>query len=63
MNRTALVPIILIGAGLVVALFNPIGLWGENIRPGLGDLLNGSASFMLVMAAGLWAVLARKRSN
>jgi hypothetical protein len=51
----------LIVAALAVLLLNPLVGYGDAIRPGLGDLMNGGAGMLLLIAAAIWAVVTRRR--
>jgi hypothetical protein len=53
--------ILLIAAALGVLLAQPFVPYGNDIRPGLGDLMNGVAGFVLLIAALIWALVTRKR--
>jgi hypothetical protein len=57
------VPIIFIGLSLLTALLRPINSYGDSIKPGLGDLLNGGLAFLLLVAAGVIAALKRKPTS
>jgi hypothetical protein len=52
---------ILICAGVVVAIAQPLTGYGNAIRPGLGDLMNGVATLVLLLVALGWALITRKR--
>jgi hypothetical protein len=52
---------LLIAAALAVLLLNPFVAYGDAIRPGLGDLMNGGVGLVLLIAAAIWAVVTRKR--
>jgi hypothetical protein len=57
-------PVIVVGliaAALAVLLLNPLVGYGDAIRPGLGDLMNGGAGMLLLIAAAIWAVVTRRR--
>jgi uncharacterized membrane protein len=52
----------LIFAGLVIALFGPFKAFGDqSFGPGFGDLLNGSVSLVLLLTAGVVAVVVGRR--
>jgi hypothetical protein len=53
--------ILLIAAALGVLFLQPFVPYGDAIRPGLGDLMNGVAGLILLIAALIWALIARKR--
>jgi hypothetical protein len=53
--------ILLIAAALAVLLLHPFVAYGDAIRPGLGDLMNGGVGLVLLIAAAIWAVVTRKR--
>jgi hypothetical protein len=55
------VVMLLIAAALAVLLLNPLVGYGDAIRPGLGDLMNGGVGMVLLMTAAIWAVVTRKR--
>jgi hypothetical protein len=57
-------PVVVVGlivAALAVLLLNPLVGYGDAIRPGLGDLMNGGAGMLLLIAAAIWAVVTRRR--
>jgi hypothetical protein len=53
--------IVLIAAALVVLIAQPFVVYGNDIRPGLGDLMNGIAGLVLLLAALIWALVTRRR--
>ena len=53
--------ILLIAAALGVLFAQPFVPYGNAIRPGLGDLMNGIAGFVLLIAALIWALIIRRR--
>jgi hypothetical protein len=53
--------IFLILAALVVLIAQPFVAYGNAIRPGLGDLMNGVAGLVLILAALIWALVTRRR--
>jgi hypothetical protein len=53
--------IALIAAALVVLIARPFVGYGDAIRPGLGDLMNGAAGLVLILAALIWALVTRRR--
>jgi hypothetical protein len=53
--------LVLICAGVVVAIAQPLTGYGNAIRPGLGDLMNGVATLVLLLVALGWALITRKR--
>ena len=51
-------PVIIAMAAVLIALGRPFQALGDRRRPGLGDVLNGGASLLLLVIAGVWAVVA-----
>ena len=47
--------------GLLVALLGPFKAFGDSIKPGLGDLMNGGAGLLLLILAAVAAVFVRNR--
>lgn len=61
MNKTKLAVMACIIIMLLIAILSPFKAWGDSIKPGLGDLLNGMAGFvMLFIMLGI-ALAGRKR--
>jgi hypothetical protein len=56
-------PLFIAGAGVAIAIFAPFRSWGESIRPGLGDLLNGGTALALLAIGGIWAAQSLKRPS
>jgi hypothetical protein len=53
--------IVLILAAVVVLIAQPFVAYGNDIRPGLGNLMNGIAGLVLLLAALIWALVTRRR--
>ena len=53
------VALICVAVGVLVA--QPFVPYGDGIRPGLGDVMNGGVGLVLLLAALVWALVARKR--
>jgi hypothetical protein len=53
--------VVLICAAVLVLLAQPFVPYGNGIRPGLGELMNGGAGLVLLLAALVWALVTRKR--
>jgi hypothetical protein len=57
-------PLIVLFAGVAVAVLNPLGVAGDAwIGAGGGDLVNGAAGLGLILVGGLWAVIAARRAK
>jgi hypothetical protein len=57
-------PLIVLSAGVAVAVLNPLGAAGDAwIGAGGGDLINGAAGLGLIIAGGLWALIAARKSK
>jgi hypothetical protein len=53
--------IVLLMLALVVLLAQPFVAYGNGIRPGLGELINGGVGLALLLAALIWALVVRAR--
>ena len=63
-NKKALTALAIFGIpGLMVTLFEPFKALGDNIKPGVGDLMNGGIGLALFMLAVIAALVAKKRSS
>jgi hypothetical protein len=57
-------PLIVLFAGVAVAVLNPLGAAGDAwIGAGGGDLVNGAVGLGLILAGGLWAVIAARKAK
>jgi hypothetical protein len=64
MPKSSIVGLALILLGLAVAVFNPLAPIGSSFGPGWGDILNGSAGLLLLLAGVVVAWIGgRKRSR
>jgi hypothetical protein len=45
---------------LLIVLLKPFTPWGESIKPGLGDLMNGAIALALLILAPIAALIARR---
>ena len=61
MNKTKLAILACIIIMLLIALLSPFRAWGDSIKPGLGDLLNGMAAFVMMFVILGVALAGRKR--
>lgn len=63
-NKKPLIAAAIFGIpGLLVTLVGPFKGYGDAIKPGLGDLMNGGIGLTLIIVAALAAVAARKRAD
>jgi hypothetical protein len=51
---------VLICAALLVLIAQPFVPYGNGIRAGLGEVMNGVAGLVLLLGALVWALVARK---
>jgi hypothetical protein len=57
-------PLIILFAGVAVAVLNPLGAVGNAwLGAGGGDLVNGVAGLGLIVLGGVWAVIALRRAK
>jgi hypothetical protein len=49
--------------GLLVALIGPFKEFGDSIKPGIGDLLNGLVSMTLLILTPVVVLIVKKRSG
>ncbi|MES2057884.1 MAG: hypothetical protein V4564_18250 [Pseudomonadota bacterium] len=61
MNKGMIAAAIFGLAGLLLVLTQPLKSYGDAIKPGLGDLMNGGIGMILIILAAVIAVIARKR--
>lgn len=61
MTKSKIVMLACLFCGLAVAVLGPFQAFGDRIKPGLGDLLNGTAAMVLLLLAGGIALVALKR--
>ena len=61
MNKTKLAILACIIIMLLIVLLSPFRAWGDSIKPGLGDLLNGMAAFVMMFVILGVALAGRKR--
>jgi polyferredoxin len=61
MNKAMIAAAIFGVAGLLITLTLPFKSYGDSIKPGLGDLMNGGIGMALIILAAITAVVARKR--
>ena len=49
--------------GLMVAILGPFKSFGDNIKPGLGDLMNGGIGLALLIMAAVAAAVVKRQSE
>lgn len=49
--------------GLLIAMTEPFKNMGDSIKPGLGDLANGTIGLLLLIMAPVAALIVKKRNN
>lgn len=47
----------------LIALTSPFKAYGDSIKPGVGDLMNGGIALTLLILAAVAALVMRKRSG
>ena len=63
-NKKALFALAIFGLpGLMVTLFEPFKTFGDNIKPGVGDLMTGGIGLALLIVAAVAAVVVKRRSG
>jgi hypothetical protein len=63
MPKSSAVGLALILLGLAVAVFNPLAPIGASLGPGWGDILNGSAGLLLLLAGVVVAWIGGRKHN
>jgi len=64
MNKATITMLGCLFLGLLIALTQPFQAYGDGIKPGLGDLMNGGIGMLLLLAAGVIAMrINKKRQN
>jgi hypothetical protein len=63
MPKSVVAGLVLIFLGLAVAVFNPLVPLGHNVGPGWGDILNGGAGLLLLLAGVVVAWLGGRKAN
>ena len=61
MTKVHKIILLCIALGLVVALFGPFKSFGDAIKPGLGDLLNGMVAMLLLIGSAIVAIVSKKK--
>ncbi|MFM6853992.1 MAG: hypothetical protein ACKOUM_07925 [Sphingopyxis sp.] len=62
-NKGALIIAIGLIPGLLVAIIGPFSSVGDGIKPGLGDLLNGTVAMALMLCAVIIGLFIHKKSK
>ena len=62
-NKPLIAAAVFIIPGLLIALISPFKAYGDSIKPGVGDLMNGGISMTLLILAAVAALVVRKRSG
>ncbi len=61
MNKTTLAILVSLVIMLLIVLLSPFKAFGDGIKPGLGDLINGLAGFAMMFVMLGIAIAGRKR--
>lgn len=61
MNKTKLAMLVCMVVMLLIVLLSPFKAFGEGIKPGLGDLINGLAGLIMLFVILGIAIAGRKR--
>jgi hypothetical protein len=62
-SRSAIVPLILLGLMLLVALLQPLSFLSGWLGEGWGDLINGGVALALLVASGIAALAIKRKSS
>jgi hypothetical protein len=63
MPKSVIAGLALIFLGLAVAVFNPLVPLGHSLGPGWGDILNGGAGLLLLLAGAVVAWVGGRKRN
>jgi hypothetical protein len=60
MNKPLIVAAVFGIPALLILLAKPFQAWGDSIKPGLGELMNGGIGLALLILAAIAALITRK---
>jgi hypothetical protein len=55
--KLVVAPVVIAMAAVLIALGRPFQAIGAHLRPGLGEVLNGGICLLLLLVAGVWALV------